>query len=156
METMLRNMDQHLWLSLAIPAAFLLITGIVKSLVRTELTWGNFYLGLDAALAALANGIVNVVDIVRNVECGDQVATAAAATARQSRTYFTAAFICIAFFVLLIVMMIHQRQESAKTPVERMKNRWKRGIWLGLVANLIGSGMLLLFLFIYMRLKGTL
>jgi hypothetical protein len=151
-------MDQHLWLSLAIPAAFLLITGIVKSLVKSVVTWSNFYLGLDAALAALANGIVNIVDIVRDAENDHGASTAAAQAviehARQNRELFTGAFIFSAFFVLLIVMLIHQRWEAPVLKPVRSDQRVRRGVWLGIVANSIGTGALLVF--IYTRLKGLL
>jgi len=140
-------MDEHLWLTLAIPAAFLLITGVVKCLVRNRVAWDNFYLGLDAALAALANGIVNVVDIVR-------VGSGLSSEAREQRIVSTAAFIFIAFSLLLFVMVIHQYWEASKVEPQRAKRRWWRAVWLGVIGNFIGTGALLIF--IYGRLKGYL
>ena len=140
--TLAAPMEVHVLWGLLIPVLFLLFAGLVKSLVRKEVIWSNFYLGVDATLAALANGIVNIVDGVHEAEHSPQAATAFA-----EHMFYTSSFLTAAIGALLIVMAVHQRFE-----VEQGNSRIWRGIMLGAVSNLIGGG--LLGAFIYMKLGG--
>lgn len=133
-------MDKHLIFGLLIPAIFLLFTGLVKSAVKKQLLWSNFYLGLDIALAAMANAIVNIVDSVHSAEGGYPADFG-------DKMVWTASFLVCAFGALLILLLIHQRWEDA----EQGNFKLARGIWLGVVSNGIGAGALLAF--ILLRLK---
>ena len=131
-------------LGLMIPVAFFAFTGMVKSLVKSNWTWANFYLGIDIALAALANAIVNVVDSVHqseklppDVNFGHQMA-------------YTVICIVLAFAALLITMGLHQRFD-VPDGFEAGNRRVARGILLGVVGNLAGGCVL--GLFIYWKLR---
>ena len=137
-------MELHIFLGLMIPVAFFAFTGMVKSLVKSSWTWSNFYLGMDIALAALANGIVNIVDGVHQAErlkvpdpdFGNQMV-------------YTSTCIVVSIGALLGSMGLHQRFD-----VEGQENgsrRLRRGILLGVVANILG--MAALGMFIYMKLR---
>jgi hypothetical protein len=142
-------MDRHLCLTLVIPALFLLVTGGIRSLVRGKVTWANFYLGLDLSLAALANGLVNVADILHDVE-----KNAISGDIAESRTIYTLIFIILSGAVLLVVMLIHQRWEGIGFDVWGVKHRGIRGVMLGVLSNILGLTTLLGF--IWFRLKGVL
>jgi hypothetical protein len=142
-------MDRHLLLTLSIPALFLLVTGGIRSLVRGKVTWANFYLGLDLSLAALANGFVNVADVLHDIEkleITDAIA--------ESRIIYTLIFIILSGAVLLVVMLIHQRWEGIGLDVWGVKHRRSRGLMLGVLSNILGLTTLLGF--IWFRLKGVL
>lgn len=137
-------MEIHIFLGLMIPVAFFGFAGMVKSLVKSAWTWGNFYLGIDIALAAMANAIVNVVDLAHQAE-GTQYGP----TFGHAMTD-TAICILLSFGALLITMGLHQRFD---VPGEVISNRrYARGILLGVVGNLAGCGVL--GLFIYWKLRG--
>lgn len=135
-------------LSLAIPVAFLGFAGLIKSLVKREVFWSNFYLGIDLALAGFANGIINVADM------GNVINAAGSSEGGRfaSKMYYNAIVLVLAFGVLLIVMWIHQRLETL--PPDFNGRRWRRGFWLGIVANVLGAGSM--FVFIIGRLRGIL
>lgn len=142
------GLDLHLLLSLSIPVVFLGFAGMIKSLIKREVFWSNFYLGVDLALASLANGIINVVDL------GSTLATLGSAEAARFsfRMYYNAVALVAAFGVLLLTMWLHQRLETL--PEDFDGRKWRRGIWLGVVANLFGAASMSLF--IIGRLKGKL
>jgi len=138
-------MEKHILIGLTIPVLFLGFTGLTKSLIRRELFWSNFYLGVDIALAAMANGIVNIVDEVHIAEL--------AGYPREfgDRMVSTVILLVASFGALLVVMFIHQRWEEPAASSANNR-RWVRGIWLGLVSNAIGG--FVLGAFIYWKLKG--
>lgn len=122
---------------------------MIKCLIQREFAWASFYLGVDIALTAFANAIINVVDLggglVKPVQ--SEMATFA------SKMYYNAMLLVLSFGVLVIVMFIHQRLENP-TPPDFDGRSWKRHIWLGGVANLTGAGSLAVF--IIARLRGIL
>jgi hypothetical protein len=137
-------MEIHIFLGLMIPAAFFAFAGLIKSLVKASWTWGNFYLGIDIALAAMANGIVNVVDLVHQAE--------GHAFTQEFAAELTNTVICIvvAFAALLLTMGLHQKFDVPGQS-ENGNRRIARGILLGVVGNL--AGVCVLGLFIYWKLR---
>ena len=138
-------MEIHILLGLMIPVAFFGFTGMVKSLVKNSWSWSNFYLGIDIALAAMTNGIVNIIDLVHRAE--GKLLDAEFGHAMT----FTALSIVIAFAALLSTMGLHQKFDI---PVEGQRNgnrRVARGILLGGVSNLVAG--VALGLFIYWKLR---
>jgi hypothetical protein len=139
-------MDKHVFWGLLIPVIFFFFAGMVKSLVKNQWIWSNFYLGIDISLAALANGIINIVDgvnqnekhLIPNPDFASQM-------------FYTSICIVVGVAALLGTMGLHQRFD---VPTEENSNqRWKRGILLGGVSNLIG--MAVLATFIIMKLRGA-
>jgi hypothetical protein len=144
-------MEKHIFVGLLIPVAFLGFTGFVKSLIKKELMWSNFYLGIDIALAALANGIVNILD---EVHVNEQFATPTAEFVNQM--YYTSVFLVCALGALLVTMTLHQKFEVADVsgvPLTRQQRVW-RGLWLGVISNTLGGALLAVF--IYMKLRRLL
>jgi hypothetical protein len=137
-------MEKHIALGLFIPVAFFGFTGAVKSIVQKEWLWSNFYLGIDIALAALANGIVNIVDGVHQT---DSLPTMPYEFG--THMYYTSMCILAAVGALFGAMALHQRFDA--TPDDSGNLRLRRGIWLGIVGNLIGGSVLAMF--IYMKLR---
>jgi hypothetical protein len=139
-------MEKHILLGLLIPVFFFAFAGMAKSLVKNQWVWSNFYLGIDISLAALANGIVNIVDGVHQSE---KVLTPNLQLGSQM--YYTSICIVAAVGALFGTMGLHQRFD---VPCDEPGNRrWKRGILLGVVSNLFGVAVLAMFIF--MKLRGT-
>ncbi|HEV2711414.1 MAG TPA: hypothetical protein VGU67_14455 [Edaphobacter sp.] len=141
-------MEKHIFLGLLIPVIFFGFTGLVKSLIKKELLWSNFYLGTDIALAALANGIVNMVDGAHQVEHALPGSVMAAQFGNSM--FYTAVCILAAVGALFGVMALHQRFDVLLEG-EEGNSPWVRGIWLGVVSNLLGASVLTMF--IYMKLR---
>lgn len=139
-------MEMHVFWGLMIPVAFLGFTGLVKSIVKKEMLWSNFYLGIDIALAALANAVVNIVDGAHQIEMHTVSPSDIA-----SQMLYTSLCILASIGVLLGAMALHQRFEEEADREGLDKNRLKRGIWLGIVGNLMGGSVLAMF--IYMKLR---
>lgn len=120
--------------------------GLIKSLVRADLAWSNFYLGLDIALAAIANGVVNMVDMVGKHS-----------TNAETISQNNAEYLVLSFALLLVTMVIHQRWEGTKLDptiahvVSGPSNRTRRGVWLGIVSNGLGTASLLVFMLFKLR-----
>ena len=132
---------------MVIPVVFLGFAGLVKSLVKGKILWSNFYLGIDAALGALANGIINVADLGGSIGSGEYP------KALVHKLYWNTILLVASVGVLLMVMVIHQRLEGPR-PIDYDGRRWRRGLWLGVAANLLGGGSISLF--IIGRLQGIL
>lgn len=137
-------MEIHIFLGLLIPVAFFAFTGMVKSLVRARWAWSNFYLGIDIALAAFANAIINVVDSVHQTENAPDPNLG-------HKMAYTVICIMLSFAALLITMGLHQRFDTPDDPAERSNRRRAKGILLGVVGNLAGGCVL--GLFIYWKLR---
>jgi hypothetical protein len=137
-------MDMHIFWGLMIPVGFIGFAGLVKSLVKSRWSWGNFYLGIDLALAALANGLVNIVDLVHQSEN-----SSGQGLEIGGRVYYTAICTFVAVGVLLGTMGIHQRFDAMDSDPER--HRLRRGLLLGIVSNLLGAAILAMFIWLKLR-----
>lgn len=135
-------MEKHLVLGLLVPVVFFVFTGMVKSIVKKDWIWSNFYLGIDIALAALANGIVNILDDAHQMEGMSKLP--AASTDFGNQMFYTSLCILAAVGALFGAMVVHQRYEEDN-------QRWKRGIWLGVIGNLLGGAVLGMFIFMKLR-----
>jgi len=140
-------MEKHIFLGLMIPVAFFGFTGFAKSIVRKEWIWSNFYLGIDIALAALANGIVNIVDGAHQMETA---VGSTVGTIYGNQMYYTSLCILAAVGALFGTIVLHQRFEVLPEPATG-NHKIQRGIWLGVFSNLLGGAVLAMF--IYMKLR---
>jgi hypothetical protein len=140
------RMEKHIFLGLLIPVVFFGFTGLVKSIVKKEWLWSNFYLGIDIALAALANGIVNIVDGVHQAE-----STPSISADFGNQMFYTAMCIVVAIGSLFGVMALHQRFEVLADNPEIKRDRIKRGIWLGIIGNLLGGSVLAMYIYLKLR-----
>jgi hypothetical protein len=128
-------MERHVVLALIIPVVFLGIAGVVKSLIKSQFTWGNFYLGVDLSLAALANGLINIINTLHeyeNISLGHD---------GQDRILYALCCIFFSIVALFSTMLIHQNFENLVWEPERHKLR--RGLLMGVLCNLLGGTALI-------------
>lgn len=123
-------------IALLVPTLLFLAGGIGKKLVRGGRDWSlkDWYLGVDASLAAMSAALINIFEITRlkrlvpiqtNLYDRQQVATAV--------------FIAISFFLFLYVLGVHQNWEPEDRNVRAQK------IWLLGISNGIGLGLMFVF-----------
>ena len=112
---------------LGVPTVFLLAGALAKKLVWRTGGWeaADFYLGIEATLAAMAAGFVNIFDLVR-------VPSTLHQPIDGLRLAGTGGFLVVTFLLLLLLLSIHQDWENSRANPLRQK------IWLGVVSNVIG------------------
>jgi uncharacterized membrane protein YdcZ (DUF606 family) len=123
------------FIALCVPILLLLCSALAKKLVRGS-GWArtDFFLGVEMALAALASGFVNFLDLSKPALASPNVSVSALKTTE------TAVFVVLCFFLLLWILSVHQDWEKrAQNP----KGQW---FWLGGVANLIGAALMVTFI----------
>ena len=122
-------------IALGIPLVLILSGAFAKKLVRGS-AWqaSDFFLGVELSLAAMASAMVYVFDLARILG-----ATTLATNGINSKIAATASFLALCFFLLLWVLSTHQDWEK------RSQNRMGQIIWLGVIANLIGAGLMAAF-----------
>lgn len=127
-------------LSLAVPVALLVIGGLGRTLIISELRWSNFYLGTDFALAGIAAGLLNFLEV----------------TDVSPKIYWTVGYVVITIGIYMVVLCMHQniekRQLNAQS--EAARRRQRAGTGMGFLANFIGLAPS--FLFAWFKLKGSL
>lgn len=117
----------HYIIALTVPLAFILLGALAKKLVRGS-GWarGDFFLGVELALAALASSLVFILEL----------SSSEATDAIRDKT-LTAGFYTITnFFLLFVVMSLHQDWEK------KVQDKTGQSVWLGGVSNVIGAGLL--------------
>lgn len=117
-------------------------------LVRRVGFLSNFYLGIEMTLAALATGITNIIaraHMIENPKCSDVPLT-------WEMMFCTAMFFVAAIGCLLLVLALHKKFEVLSA--EAGNSRMWRGILLGGVSNVLGTGLFTAF--IYLKLGGQL
>ena len=111
--------------------------------MRKDLTWSNFYLGVDLALATLAATLINLVDSDHLAESQPAEITKLLLSKVSHEAGYTGLVLLATLGALFVTMILHQRYEylADDLPIQR----WKRGIILGLVANAFGGSPMALF-----------
>lgn len=122
------------FLALGIPVVLIICGALARKLVRGT-TWqpADFYLGVELALSALASAMVYVVDLAKLTGADPPD------TSVPTKLAATGAFLAVCFLLLLSVLSTHQDWEK------RTQNPRKQVIWLGIVSNLLGAGLLAAF-----------
>jgi hypothetical protein len=120
--------------ALGIPLVLIFSGALAKKLVRGS-AWraSDFFLGVELALAAMASGLVYIFDlskVAQSTPVGNSVNNKIAATA---------SFMALCFFLLLWVLSTHQDWEK------RPQNPRGQIVWLGIIANLVGAGLIAAF-----------
>lgn len=122
-------------IALGIPLVLIISGAMAKKLVRGS-AWqrSDFFLGVELSLAAMASALVYIFDLT-------QAAQAQAASAGQApqKITATASFLALCFFILLWVLSTHQDWE------QRSQNPRGQFVWLVVIANLVGAGLLAAF-----------
>jgi len=122
------------FIALGIPLVLLLCGAVAKKLVRGS-AWqrSDFYLGVEFTLAAMSSALVYVFDLVK-VAGTDNSAPVAGKMAA------TGSYLALCFFLLLWVLSTHQDWER------RDQNPHGQLVWLCIVANIVGAGLLSVFI----------
>jgi hypothetical protein len=122
-------------MALGIPLILILSGALAKKLVRGS-TWqaSDFFLGVELSLAAMASSLVYIFDLAKIA-----AASTKGSVPVDNKIAATASFLALCFFLLLWVMSTHQDWEK------RNQNQRGQIIWLGLIANLIGAGLVAAF-----------
>lgn len=120
-------------IALGIPVILLISGSLAKKLARGS-KWErfDFFLGVEFTLAALSSALIHIFDLVKNASMQSQLDV-------MKNITTTAAFIAWTFFLLLIVLSTHQDW------TKRNNNPRGQIIWLGIVANFVGAGLLAAF-----------
>jgi len=122
-------------IALGIPLILIFSGALAKKLVRgSEWQRADFFLGVELSLAAMASALVYVFDLARLT-----TADKAALPTVSERMIATASFLALCFFLLLWVLSVHQDWEK------RVQNQNGQFVWLAIIANLIGAGLLAAF-----------
>ena|ERR1700743_3470820 len=126
----------------AFPLLIAVAGAMGKILVRSNgVSRKDFFLGQDLTLAAISAGLVNVLDIAKDAQPGQN---------QGFRLLFTGSYSAFAFFVFIIIMVLHQIWEK-RDNADQIK---KQAFWLGCVSN--GLGLFLLILFMWLKIRGSL
>ena len=122
-------------IALGIPVILLFCGALARKLVRGS-KWqrSDFFLGVELSLAAMASALVYVFDLAKLTQ--SQAVTSASIPQKIAAT---ASFLALCFFLLLWILSTHQDWEK------RSQNPNGQLIWLGLIANLVGAGLLAAF-----------
>lgn len=124
-------------IAFVVPIVLIVCGGVIKKLVRGTPSWraNDFYLGIEMLFAAFTSAIFNIISVsnVANTNLSSQSAT------HTQLILESAIFLVFAFFMLLVVMGIHQWQENSGND-----GRGKI-IWMGYICNAIGTSVLAVF-----------
>lgn len=138
----MRFLTQPVVIALLVPFTFLIIGGVAKKLVRGS-SWQpeDFYLGIEASLAALSFGVGYLFELAKEATIQATLNPICIATKLNmvEKVIFTALFLTICFGLLFLVMAEHQEwqlQESTKNKNFRL---------LG-ACNVVGCGLLFVFI----------
>jgi hypothetical protein len=121
-------------IAVGIPIVLIVSGALAKKLVRGS-NWqrSDFYLGVELSLAAMASALVYVFDLAK------LTSSAATVPGLPHKIAATASFLALCFFLLLWVLSTHQDWER------RSQNPRGQLVWLGLLANIVGAGLLAAF-----------
>jgi hypothetical protein len=122
-------------IALGIPLVLIVCGALAKKLVRGS-TWqqSDFFLGVELSLAAMGSALVYVFDLSK---LATSPVTGTAALPQKIAA--TASFTALCFFLLLWILSTHQDWEK------RTQNPRGQLVWLAIICNLIGGGLLAAF-----------
>jgi len=128
-------LSNRYFIALVVPLLLLGAGALAKKLVRGT-TWErtDFYLGLEATLAALSSGLIHLFELAAPAAAVPQ--TGQVTQESTSGLVLTISFVAVAFFCLLWVMSTHQDWEKSTVP------RGKQILRLGVLANCVGLGLI--------------
>ena len=122
-----------------IPLLLLVVSSFIKKIVRGS-TWKNedFFLGIELVLAAITSNLVYFYDVTKSMSktsTSEFVALAFLAKKLSAST----SFVCVTFFLLFVVISIHQEWQQSSNSKGRM-------LRLGFVCNILGFSLLFFFI----------
>jgi uncharacterized membrane protein YeiH len=125
------------WAAFAVPLIIIGVGAFADKLVQKEpFHWKHFYLGLDLTLSALAAGLVNFLDLLKNQNF------------KPITVVTDALFLAGCIFCLMGLLGIHQDWVA---PEKYCKGQIFR---LGIASNIVGGALLTAF--VQLKLRGML
>ena len=125
------------WAAFAIPLTIVFVGALADKLIEKEpFQWKHFYLGIELTLSALATGLVNILDILKEKDF------------RPITIVTTLMFVVFCILCLLGLLGIHQEWQG---PEKKGRSQIFR---LGVASNLVGG--VLLTAFVEMKMRGFL
>jgi hypothetical protein len=123
-------------IAIGIPLILISCGAFAKKLVRGSI-WkqSDFFMGVELSLAAMASALVYLFDLSKLSST-----QSASGVLVPEKMIATATFLALCFFLLLWVLSTHQDWEK------RSQNPSGQFVWLGIVANLVGVGLLAAFI----------
>ncbi|HEY0023795.1 MAG TPA: hypothetical protein VGB24_12820 [Longimicrobium sp.] len=135
------------FVALGVPVILIGVGALAKKLIRgTSWIRQDFFLGVDLALASLSSGLIYLYQVLESARNAHGVQPPNAASADQ-KLLLGVSYVVVALFALLVVMSAHQDQERNTT------NPMKQIIWLGVISNLVGGGLLAAFILLVQGVK---
>ena len=126
-------MNKYIY-AIGIPILLICCGAVARKLVRgSNWQFDDFYLGVELALAAMASALVYLYDLSKIKRISAEV------TNISDKLSATAVFLALCFFLLLWILSTHQDWEK------RSQNRGGQFLMLGIIANLIGVGLIAIF-----------
>lgn len=140
MDSVINLLANRNFIALAVPIILLLVGGLGKKLVRHDKSWHrkDFYLGVDAALAAISAALIHIYDVTKTLKSTFEAGNSASPQINKlyATLVATVGFIVITLGLLMFVIGIHQNWESKDT------NRAGQWFWLVIFSNMIGLGLM--------------
>lgn len=124
-------------IAFGIPLILIICGGVIKKLVRGAPSWeqDDFFLGIELLFASFTSAIFNILYGLNN----PTALPTQTASQQTNPLLMSTVFLAISFFMLLLVMGIHQ------TWALNSQEKNKRFLWLGVVCNTIGVAVLAIF-----------
>ena len=122
-------------IAIGIPILLLVSGAFAKKLVRGS-RWErfDFFLGVEFALASMSAELIFVFDLIKLRTSSNE-----SNEILMEKFLATAVFIALTFFLLLWILTIHQDW------MKRNNNPRGQIFWLGIITNLIGAGLIVIF-----------
>ncbi|MCX5890310.1 MAG: hypothetical protein NTY36_12750 [Deltaproteobacteria bacterium] len=119
-------------IALVIPMVLIFSGALAKKLVRGS-AWqtSDFFLGKELSLATMASALVYVFDLSKL-----SMSQSVTVSSLNNKIVATASFLALCFFLLLWILATHQDWEK------RSQNPRGQFVWLGIITNLVGAGLL--------------
>jgi ABC-type antimicrobial peptide transport system permease subunit len=130
--------------AVGIPFLLILLGALARKLIRST-TWvrDDFFLGVDLSLTGISSGLIYISDLLATKTASIGCSTPLCRDFLESvdeRLANDATFISVALLFFLFILTIHQDQmRDGKSA----RSQW---IALGVVSNLIGTGLLVWFI----------
>lgn len=122
---------------LLFPVFIALAGALGKILIRgSGIAKKDFYLGQDLTLAAISVALVNVFDMAKDVQPPPD---------QGLKLFLTAGYAFVTFFLFICIMVLHQIWEKRDNQPSRQV------FWLGIVSNVIGLVLLIVFMLMKLR-----
>jgi len=132
------------FVAVGVPFILLLLGAVSRKLVRGH-AWqrSDFYLGIDLSLAGISSGLIYISELLSTKANEAGCLTPACIGFRESvdhKLLADAGYIVIALVCFLLVLALHQDYER------NTSNLKSQLIFLGILSNLVGTGMLASFI----------